>query len=114
MPTKAGLRVNVCVAQNKSTLYHTERRREAKAPECCSQIAELPCMCACMNENAVSLQPADSMAASVLAGQLQPLPLCMYVTERYADDMLRAVLVMQVPVHQLILSVQLYQEIIIN
>lgn len=72
--------------------------REAKAPECCSQIAELSCMCACMNENAVSLQPADSMAASVLEGQLQPLPLCMYVTERYADDMLRAVLVMQVPV----------------
>lgn len=59
-------------------------------------------MCVRMNENAVSLQPADSMAASMLAGQLQPIPLCMcmcVLTERYADDMLRAVLVMQVPVH---------------
>lgn len=45
----------------KSTLYRTEREREreAKAPEYCSQKAELPCMCECMNENAASLQPAD-------------------------------------------------------
>lgn len=58
------------------------------------------CVCVCMNENAASLQPADNW----LAGSSSPLPVCACVfykavcilTKRYADDMLRAVILMQV------------------
>lgn len=59
--------------KTKSTLYRTERGREAKAPECCSQKAEPPfmyvCVCAWMKMLLhYNLLTTDSVAAQAAWG----------------------------------------------
>lgn len=87
-------------------------------------------MCVCMNENAAPLQPADHWlsnspggAGAAGAGWAPPcvhVCVCVFykvvsiLTKRYADDMLRAVILIQVSIRKLIQYIQLYQEIIIN
>lgn len=59
--------------KTKSTLYHTERGREAKAPEYCSQKAKLPCVCVCVYahtiDNPAVWQPADRALSGSTGGR---------------------------------------------
>lgn len=83
--------------------HKTKRGREVKAPETWSQKKLNSPVCACMNENAASLQPADYWLWQPRRGAA-PVPpyIRVYVlyivstlTKRHADHMLRSVCVKQ-------------------
>lgn len=97
--TKAGFRFTVCVAWNKSTLYRTERGRQRGESTRILQPKRSATLC--LNEKRCFITTCWplTLRGGFHREQVTAPRVCVCaLTKRYADDMLRAVLLMQVSV----------------